>query len=495
MSVNENESIVSAEEGKPLDINPLHDFIGGLEKKIASPQFQKTIVSTVGSIILAMLIAALVMMMTGYNPLLAYLALIRGAIVQWAQVWFNATPLILTGLSVAFAFKCGLFNIGAEGQVYVGSLAATVTGYAISLPIVIHPIAALAVGAFVGGLWGFIPGLLRAYRGAHEVVTTMMLSYTAILLTHWLVAGPLLEPGNQYILQTPLIKGTAELPFLSGNFLSWAFIVALGAVLGVDILLNRTVIGYEMRAVGSNLEAAEYGGISAKAKMALSLGIAGALSGLAGAGQILGYHHRFIDGWSSGLGWDGITVAVIGANNPWGVLMGALFFGALNTGGRSMQRIAGVPSEMVTLIQGLIVVFVAAPRIMYWLADRGIEQAKWMKENPRIAMPHFISMAITLVTSLIGFTLVGSYITVHFMASGLVMVATGIGFPAAVLMLTNKRLGLKIGIVAGLFWLSVAVVGLTVSNMAVLLTSLILGGLTIIFDLISFNIVGPEEAV
>ncbi|MBD3157185.1 MAG: hypothetical protein GF309_00220 [Candidatus Lokiarchaeota archaeon] len=492
MMNDEETSISSSGEGEPMEGTPIDAIVEGIESKISSPEFQKTVISTVGSIVLAMLIAALIMIMTGYNPLLAYVALLRAAMVQWAQVLFNATPLIFTGLSVAFAFKCGLFNIGPEGQVYVGSLAATVTGYAISLPVVIHPIAALAVGAFVGGLWGFLPGLLRAYRGAHEVVTTMMLSYTAILLTHWLVAGPFLEPGNEYILQTPLINETAELPFLLGNFLSWAFIVAILSVVGVDILINRTVLGYEMRAVGSNLEAAEYAGINAKAKMALSLAIAGALSGLAGAGQILGYHHRFIDGWSSGLGWDGITVAVLGANNPWGVLMGALFFGALNVGGRSMQRLAGVPSEMVSLIQGLIVVFVAAPRIMDWLADRGIEQAKWMKEKPKMGMPHFFAIAITSVASLIGFTLVGSYGAVHFAASGLVMAAAGIGVSGAILMLTNKMLGLKIGIVSGLFWLSVGAVGLVVGDFAMVLMSLILGGLTMVFDLISYYLIKSE---
>lgn len=491
----ENNNVSSSGEGESMERTPIDVLLEGIENKISSPEFQKTVISTVGSIVLAMLIAALVMIMTGYNPLLAYVALMRAAMVQWAQVFFSATPLIFTGLSVAFAFKCGLFNIGAEGQVYVGSLAATITGYAISLPVVIHPIIALAVGAFVGGLWGFLPGLLRAYRGAHEVVTTMMLSYIAILLTHWLVAGPFLEPGNEYILQTRLINTTAELPFLLGNFLSWGFIIALLAVVAVDILINRTVLGYEMRAVGSNLEAAEYAGINAKAKMALSLAIAGALSGLAGAGQILGYHHRFIDGWSSGLGWDGITVAVLGANNPWGVLMGALFFGALNVGGRSMQRLAGVPSEMVSLIQGLIVVFVAAPRIMDWLADRGIEQAKWMKEKPKMGMTHFLSIAITLAASLIGFTLVGPYGTVHFAASGLVMVAAGIGVSGAVLMLTNKRLGLKVGIVSGLFWLSVGAVGLATGDLAMILASMILGGLTMIFDLISYYLIGPEEEV
>ncbi|MFW9921030.1 MAG: ABC transporter permease, partial [Candidatus Thorarchaeota archaeon] len=422
-------------EEKP---NIIGSFFGGLIKKISSPAFQKTIVVTMGSIILAMLVGTLVMIIVGYNAGLAWIALIQGAVVRFDRVLFYATPLIFTGLSVALAFKCGLFNIGPEGQLFIGAISAAIVGFSISLPVVIHPLVALAFAALTGGLWGFIPGLLKAYRGAHEVVTTMMLSYTAIILTHWLVSGPFLEPGNEYVLETPDILVTAELPKIFGSFLSWAFIVAVVAVFAVDFLINRTVLGYELRAVGINREAAEASGINAKRNIALALGIAGALAGLGGAGEILGYHQRFVDGFSSGLGWDGITVAVLGGNNPFGVLAGAIFFGALRAGGNQMQTIANVPLEVISLMQGLIVIFVAAPRIIDWLIDRGYDEARWIKELPKEGTPHFLTLGTTLVTSVIAFASIGRYFSLvaiqWTVAGGLLFICGVLGFIAFILM-------------------------------------------------------------
>ncbi len=341
--------------------------------KISDPSFQKTAAWATGSIILALVVAAVVMFMTGYNVGLAFLTLLWGAITQFDRVLFFATPLIFTGLSVALAFKCGLFNIGPEGQLFMGALAAVVVGYMVSLPIVLHQIVALACGAAVGGLYALLPGILKAYRGAHEVVTTMMLSYSAILFSQWLVTYPLKDPASN-IDRTRDILFTAELPKLFASpFLNASIFVAILAVIGVDYLINRTVLGYEMRAVGLNREAAETAGINPKRNITLALVLAGALAGLGGGGEILGYHHNVSDDWSSGLGWDGITVAVLGNNNPWGVLAGAIFFGALRAGGNQMQRIAGVPIEMVSLIQGLIVLFVAAPRAIDWLSNRGFD--------------------------------------------------------------------------------------------------------------------------
>ncbi len=453
--------------------------------KLRDPEFHKQVAASLGSIVLAMLIATVVMIMAGYNAGLAFIALIRGAILSWDRVLFRATPLIFTGLSVALAFKSGLFNIGPEGQVFIGAMAATVVGYMIALPIVIHPIASLFVAGLMGGIWGFVPGLLKAYRGAHEVVTTMMLSYTAILLTHYLVAGPFLEPGNEYILQTPPIFGSAELPKLTGSFLSWAFLVGILAVIAVDFLINRTVLGYEMRAVGLNKDAAEYAGINSKRTMALSLGLAGALAGMGGAGEILGYHHRFIDNWSSGLGWDGITVAVLGGNNPWGVLVGAIFFGALKTGGNSMQRIAGVPSEMVSVIQGLIVVFVAAPRIINWISERGGEEFNWLKRSPREGGPHFITLGVTLVASILGLSLLGSISHTSMMAGIVVFVASLIGIVAFVFMFSRELRGLQLAILSGILWFVATPIGFMVGNTSLLLSSLILGAIMTVFGLVT----------
>ncbi len=368
------------------------------------------------SIILAIFATSLIMLATGYSPLIAFQTLFFGALNRADLIFWYATPLIFTGLAVAIAFQAGLFNIGAEGQLYMGSMAATVVGFMILLPPVIHPFLALLIGFIVGGLWALIPGLLKAYRGAHEVVTTMMMTFIAVLFTQWLAAGPLQEPGQvQPQAQTPLIFATAELDKLFGSsFLNFGFIIGIFAVIGVWILLRNTVLGYEMRAVGKNETAAQAAGINPKKMIVISLFISGCLAGLAGAVEILGYYHRFRDGWSAGLGFDGITVAVLGANNPIGVLLGAIFFGFLRAGAIPMQTIGGVPAEMVDVIQGLVVLFVAAPKIVMWLARKGIKWAKWLVEDPMKALPIFLGSIFALIGGLlslaIGAAMVGALV-------------------------------------------------------------------------------------
>lgn len=489
--MNESNVDVQQQEQETQDgkDNFLSRMIDNTTKKLNSPEFQKTIVVTLGSIVLAMLIGTLVMMMTGYNAGLAWIALIQGAVVRFDRVLFYATPLIFTGLSVALAFRCGLFNIGPEGQLFIGAISAAFVGFTISLPFVIHPLAALGFAALTGGLWGFVPGLLKAYRGAHEVVTTMMLSYTALIFTHWLVSGPLLEPGNEYVLETPDIYLSAELPKIFGSFLSWAFIVAVVTVFAVDFLINRTVFGYELRAVGLNMEAAETAGINSKRNVALALGIAGALAGMGGAGEILGYHHRFVDGFSSNLGWDGITVAVLGSNNPFGVLAGAIFFGALRAGGNQMQTLANVPSELISVVQGLIVVFVAAPRIIDWLIDRGYDEARWVKELPKEGTPHFLTLGTTLVTSVLALSSIGPYMsrgTVDWLiASGLVFLCGILGIVAFIYMLTRSDIGLNIALITSIIWFGLGVQGFLMNNPGMILFGVFLGAIQSVFALAS----------
>lgn len=385
------------------------NYFANVFAKFQTPEFRRTILSTIVSIILALLVAAAIMVFTGYNPLQAFGALFLGGILQFDKVLYLATPYTLAGLSVALAFKCGLFNIGAEGQLYMGSLAATAVGYMISLPVVVHQLAALAVGVLVGMAYGLVPGLLRAYRGAHEVVTTMMLSYAAVLFTQWMVSnGPMHNPGDSRSV-SPFILESAELPklFLSA-FLNVGFLIAIVAVFFVWFLIDRTVLGYELRAVGSNEEAARTAGINSKKNMALALGISGGLAGLAGSEEVLGYYHRFYDGWSAGLGFDGITVAVLGRNNPFGVFGGALFFGFLKAGGGNMQTFAGVPSEMVNVIQGLVVLFVAAPRLVSWLANHGVSFAQNLQANPSRTAPKAISLGysvFSIIFAFLGFNL------------------------------------------------------------------------------------------
>ncbi len=497
-----SEEGLHSEQQQPITAEDRPNFferlVAGLIKKFSSPAFQKTIAVTFGSIVLAMLVGTLVMIIVGYNAGLAWIALIQGAVVRFDRVLFYATPLIFTGLSVALAFRCGLFNIGPEGQLYIGAISAAIIGFSVSMPIVIHPIVALLFAALMGGLWGFIPGLLKAYRGAHEVVTTMMLSYTAIILTHWLVSGPFLEPGNEYVLETPDILVSAELPKLFGSFLSAAFIVAVLAVFAVDFLINRTVLGYELRAVGMNREAAEAAGINAKKNIALALGIAGALAGLGGAGEILGYHQRFVDNFSSGLGWDGITVAVLGGNNPFGVLAGAIFFGALRAGGNQMQTIANVPLELISVMQGLIVIFVAAPRVIDWLIDRGYEEARWIKNLPKEGTPHFLTLGTTVVTSVIAFASIGRYFSLASIQSifvgGMLLLCGVIGFLAFILMFSRSETGLRLAFFTAILWIVLGVVAVMMTNIGLVVLSLPLGIVQMMFALISFFVLRNSDS-
>ena len=231
----------SQEESTPR----LQMFFLNILAKLTSSNFRAQAIWALGSILLALLVSAVIMTIAGYDPGSAYYNLFMGAIGQPDRILFYATPLILAGLSVALAFKCGLFNIGAEGQIYMGAIAATVVGYMISLPIIMHPIVCLIIGAAMGMVWGLIPGLLRAYRGAHEVVTTMMLSYTAITLTTWLVTYPLKEQGEYaWVSQTPRLYDSAILPNIFGPYLHWGLLVAILAVVGVDFLINIVLRPY-----------------------------------------------------------------------------------------------------------------------------------------------------------------------------------------------------------------------------------------------------------
>ncbi|MHA3963276.1 MAG: ABC transporter permease [Candidatus Thorarchaeota archaeon SMTZ1-45] len=462
-----------------FNLRVIYDRIIG---KLSDPSFHKTAIWSTGSIILALVVAAVVMVMTGYNVGLAFLTLLWGAITQFDRVLFFGTPLIFTGLSVALAFKCGLFNIGPEGQLYMGAMAAAIVGYMFSLPIVIHQLTALLFGAFAGFLYGLLPGILKAYRGTHEVVTTMMMSYSALLFTAWLVAYPL-KDTTQTLDRTPEILATAELPKLLGPFLNLSLIIAILAVIGVDYLINRTVLGYEMRAVGQNPTAAETAGVNPKKNIALALGIAGALAGLGGSGEILGYHHLFQDNWSTGLGWDGITVAVLGNNNPWGVLAGAIFFGALRAGGIQMQRIAGVPLEMVRVIQGLIVLFVAAPRAIDWLSKRGVDYAIWLKRDRVPALVHLCTSGIAGASAIICLTVFGSFSTMMeagVVGSGgsvtlLLFLTSLISIYALIELLMRKPRGLILLVFAAIEWLLISAMGYVARSMVIVGQSLVFG--------------------
>ncbi|MGC9530530.1 MAG: ABC transporter permease [Candidatus Bipolaricaulaceae bacterium] len=323
------------------------------------------------AILLAFAVGAIVTAATGYSVGAVFYHLVRGAFggkFQLAQTMTHATPILFTSLSFLIAFRAGLFNIGAEGQLYLGAFFAAWAGFSFSLPPVLHAVVCLLFGAAAGAVWGLIPGWLRARRGANEFVTTMMLSYVAIYLTSWLVSpgGP--YHGTQWANQTVRIARSAEFArLITGSQLSWGAVAALLTALVVWYLLFRTPRGYELRAVGQSPLAAEYGGINVGRNMILALALAGALAGLGGAAEVLGTHRRFIEYFSPGYGWDGIAGGLIARAHPIAAVFAALLMGALRAGGSAIDRAGVAPADLASVIQGLVILFVVAPELIRYL--------------------------------------------------------------------------------------------------------------------------------
>jgi simple sugar transport system permease protein len=300
----------------------------------------------------------------------AYGALFSGALGSASAVSETivaATPLILAGLGVALGFRAGLFNIGAEGQVIAGGLAAGFVGFSLhGLPVVVHLPLAVLVGLAAGAAWGFIPGILKARTGAHEVITTIMLNYVAAYLALYLLSTSVFRrPGRTDPISEP-VEVSARLPHLAGQNLRLhaGILVALLGAVAVAWLLGRSTWGFELRVAGANPSAAQTAGISVARATVLAMVLSGALAGLAGANQVLGVQYTLAPGFSGGIGFEAITVALLGRANPFGVVVAALLFGALRAGGLHMQAVTGTPIDIVLVIQSLIVIFVAAPELV-----------------------------------------------------------------------------------------------------------------------------------
>lgn len=287
------------------------------------------------------------------------------AIYPFTESLVLATPYIFTGLSVAVGFRAGLFNIGAEGQFLMGALASAFIGYSIvGLPAFIHLPLALLGGALAGAIWGAIPGYLKAKFGAHEVVNTIMMNWIAFRLSDWLLNGPMKAGGYRPV--TPNIEATAELPrfFPDPLRFNWGFMLALLAAAVIYWLLFKTTVGFEVRAVGANPDAAKYAGMSVMRNFVLVMAISGGLAGLGGAVQVLGVDHWVGQGFSAGYGFDSIALALIGQSHPLGVVLAGLLFGFLRGGATAMQSLARIPIHIISVIQGMVIIFVAAPEII-----------------------------------------------------------------------------------------------------------------------------------
>jgi general nucleoside transport system permease protein len=315
----------------------------------------------VWSLGLALALGALLIALAGGNPLVAYWAVLQGAFGDLFGLGATLTkmaPILLAGLGVALALRGGLFNIGAEGQIYLGGLAAAWVGlYVPGLPGLLHVPLALLASAVAGGLWAMLPAWLRVRCGVNEVITTLLMNYVAIHGVSYVVHGPMMEPGAPYPYSPPLLD-TAHLPLIIPEADAHAgILLGLAAAIVLHVLLARTSAGYRLQAVGLNPQAAAYGGIPVARTMIGVMVASGALAGLAGAGEVMGLKHRLFDRFSPGYGFDAIAAAFLAGSQPLLVVPTALFFGALRSGGNLMQRAVGTPVAIVIVIQGLAIFF------------------------------------------------------------------------------------------------------------------------------------------
>jgi len=328
----------------------------------------------------AFLVSGLIVLLLGENPIEAVRLLVFGAFGYGEAIGytlFYATNFIFTGLAVAIAFHCGLFNIGGEGQAYVAGLGVTLVGlYLGFLPfILVLPIAILAAAAF-GGFWAFIPGWLQAKRGSHVVITTIMFNFIAAALMTYMVVNVLIKPGSQ-IPESGRYAESALFPKMhemlaavgmeiSSSPLNLAFIIALIAALAFWIFVWKTKWGYALRVVGQNEHAAVYGGISPAKQIMIAMTISGALAAGVALNELLGSQHRLILNFPSGFGFVGIAVALMGRNHPAGIILAALLFGALYQGGSELSfDMPRISRDMVVVIQGLVILFAGALEHMF----------------------------------------------------------------------------------------------------------------------------------
>lgn len=322
------------------------------------------VLTPVAAIVVALLASGLILLISGYDPVTAFVAMWQGAFADLrtiTELLIKATPLILIAAGLAVAFRASIWNIGAEGQFYAGAVAATAVGiYFGGLPAIAHVPLVLIAAIVAGGLWGMLAGWLKVRFGASEIVTTIMLNYIAIISTGYLVTGPMIEGAGRYP-QTAKIAEAAMLPrFLPPTRLHLGFLIALAVCLVMYVLLFKTSTGYAIRAVGINTEAARYAGIDVRKNILLAMALSGGAAGLAGGVEVAGVAFRLYQQISPGFGFDGIAVSLLANNNPLGIIFSGILFGALRSGSEMMQITAKIPSVLVFAIQGLVILAVVA---------------------------------------------------------------------------------------------------------------------------------------
>lgn len=324
------------------------------------------------SVLLAMIIGAVIMFASGFDPVQAYTALWQGAFgntVQFSETLKATTPLLLAGLGIAFAFQAGAFNIGAVGQMYLGGLAAVIVGGQLAgLPAPLHMLLATLAAFIAGGVWAAFPALLKIYYGANEIISTILLNYIGIFLVDFMVSGPIQASGHRDAPTSwPVLESATYPRLIPRTQLHIGFVIAIVVMILMYIIMRYTTLGHRVRIVGFNPTAARRAGIRADRIFFLTFFVSGALAGLAGAAEILGYRVRLMTGFAPTTGYDAIAVALLGGYHPFMVGLSALFFAALETGAVAMEAIAKLPAQLVDIVRVLAILAVLAassPRIL-----------------------------------------------------------------------------------------------------------------------------------
>ena len=330
------------------------------------------------AILTAVVLGGIIIASVRGNPFLAYFGLIQGSFgslkgLSETAVW--ATPYIFGGLAVALAFKGGLFNIGVEGQLALGAVATAFVGYALpdilgfDLPIFIHLPLAIAAGMLMGAFWAAIVGFLKAYTGGHEVINTIMMNYIALNTISFLLNGPMKDQSpNNVSARTPLIAESARIPIIfEGYRVHWGFVIALLSAFLVWWVLYKTTLGFEIRTVGLNPDAAKYAGINVKRLIIVTMALSGMLAGMAGAFEVTGLNFRHELSFAIGYGFDSIAIALLGRSHPLGVVLAAILFAAMRNGATRMQFLTQMPVDLISMLQALILLFVAADVIVRYI--------------------------------------------------------------------------------------------------------------------------------
>jgi len=334
----------------------------------------RNLVRVVVTLALALVMGGIIVKLSGKDALNAYKVLYDssfGDARALANTLLAATPLIFTGLATLVAFRAGIFNIGVEGSLYVGAFAAAWVGFTfLALPGYLIILLAFLFSGLIGGIWGFIPGYLKARLRVDEVVSTIMLNYVAMIFTDYLVNGPFLLEGVANAVSAEIAPQARLMPLIPKSQWNSSFFIAIALVFIVFFLLRRTTLGYEINSIGTNKTFSRWSGMPVGKIIVLVMIISGFIGGLAGAGQVLGVHYRFIAYFSRGFGFDGIVVTLLGRNTPFGALISAIFLGALRSGGSTMELFTRIPRDLIDILQALIILFVAIDLSVSWFRSR-----------------------------------------------------------------------------------------------------------------------------